>query len=60
MRGYKIVYIDAQGAIKSTVFCEPQASAGMYNLSNIEIVKMMFSVVYPDCEIMFITCCNID
>lgn len=60
MRGYKIVYIDSQGAIRGAIFGEPVTNISTYNLSNIDIVKLMFSVVYPDCEIIYIRRCNID
>jgi len=60
MRGYRIVYIDAQGAVKGTVFGEPVTNISTYNLSDIDIVKMMFSIIYPDCEIIFIRRCKID
>lgn len=58
MDGYKIVYKEPDGTIADTFFGEPMSNFSLPNLSNMDIIMVMFSMVYPDCEILFIERCN--
>jgi|LSQX01.2.fsa_nt_gb hypothetical protein len=58
MRGYRVVYSELDGTIKETFFGEPMTNISTYRVSNIDIVKQIFSIVYPDCEIILIERCN--
>jgi hypothetical protein len=58
MDGYKIVYKEPDGTITDTFFGEPMLNFSLPNLSNMDIVKVMFSMAYPDCDILSIERCS--
>lgn len=60
MNGYKIVYKELDGTITETFFCEPMTNIGFPNLSNMDIVTGVFSIRYPECEILFIEPCSFE
>lgn len=59
MDGYKIVYKEPDGTITDTFFGEPMQNFSLTNLSNMEIIKFMFSMAYPDCDIVSIERCSL-
>lgn len=58
MDGYKIVYKEPDGTITKTFFGEPMTNISFPNLSNMDIILAMFSMAYPDCEILSVERCN--
>lgn len=60
MNGYKIVYKEPDGTITKTFFGEPMTNIGFPNLSNMDIVTGVFSIRYPECEILFIEPCSFE
>lgn len=58
MDGYKIVYKEPDGTVTDTFFGEPMSNFSLPNLSNMDIITVMFSTVYPDCDILSIERCN--
>ena len=58
MDGYKIVYQEPDGTVKDTFFGEPMSNFSLPNLSNMEIIKLMFSTVHPGFDILSIERCN--
>lgn len=60
MDGYKIVYKEPDGTITDTFFAEPMASFSLSKSSNTDIVKLMFSNAYPNCEIISIERCTLE
>lgn len=59
MDGYKIVYKEPDGTITDTFFSEPMLNFCLPNLSNMEIIKLMFSTAHPGCDISSIECCSL-
>lgn len=59
MDGYKIVYKEPDGTITDTFYGEPMLNFCLPNLSNMEIIKLMFSAVHPGCDILSIECCSL-
>lgn len=59
MDGYKIIYKKPDGTITDTFFGEPMLSSCLPNLSNMEIIKLMFSVSHPGCNIVSIERCSL-
>ena len=59
MDGYKIVYKEPDGTITHTFFGEPMSNFSLPNLSNMEIIKLMFSVAHPGCDIVSIERCSL-
>lgn len=57
MDGYKIVYKEPDGTITDTFFGEPMLNFSLPNLSNMEIIKLMFCIEHPDCDILSIELC---
>ncbi len=60
MDGYKIVYKEPDGTITDTFFGEPMLNFCSPNLSNMEIIKLMFSTAHLDCDILSIERCTLD
>lgn len=59
MDGYKIVYKEPDGTITDTFFGEPMLNFCFPNLSNMEVIKLMFSVAHPGCNIVSIERCSL-
>ena len=59
MDGYKIVYKESDGTITDTFFGEPMLNFCLPNLNNMEIIKLIFSVAHPGCDIVSIECCSL-
>lgn len=59
MDGYKIVYKEPDSTITDTFFNEPMLSFSLLNLSNMEVIKLMFGDVHPGCEIISIERCSL-
>lgn len=59
MNGYKIVYKEPDGTTTATFFGEPVLNFCLPNLSNMEIIKLMFSTAHPGCDILSIECCSL-
>lgn len=60
MNGYKIVYKEPDGTITKTFFGEPMTNISFPNLSNMDIVMGVFSIRYPECEILSIELCSFE
>lgn len=60
MDGYKIVYKEPDGTITKTFFGEPMTNISFPNLSNMDIVMDVFSIRYPECEILSIEPCSFE
>lgn len=60
MNGYKIVYKEPDGTITKTFFGEPMTNISFPNLSNMDIVMGVFSIRYPECEILSIERCSLE
>jgi len=60
MDGYKIAYSEPDGTITDTFFAEPMSNFSMPKSSNTDIVKLMFSLSYPNCKIIFIERCTLE
>lgn len=60
MDGYKIVYKEPDGTIIDTFFGEPMLNFCLPNLSNMEIIKLMFSMAHPGCDIVSIERCSLN
>lgn len=58
MNGYKIVYKEPDGAISDTFFGDPITNISFPDLSNMDIVMAMFSMTYPEREILSVERCN--
>lgn len=59
MDGYKIVYKEADGTVTDTFFGVSMLNFCLPNLSNMEIIKLMFSMAHPDCDILSIERCSL-
>lgn len=59
MDGYKIVYKEPDGTITDTFFGEPMLNFCLPNLSNMEIIKLMFSSAHSGCDILSIERCSL-
>lgn len=59
MDGYKIVYKELDGTITDTFFGEPMFDFNLPNLSNMEVIKLMFGFVHPGCDIVSIERCSL-
>lgn len=59
MDGYKIVYKEPDGIITDTFFGEPMLNFCLPNLSNMEIIKLMFSTAHSGCDILSIERCSL-
>lgn len=59
MDGYKIVYKEPDGTITDTFFSEPMSFFSLPNLSNMEVIKSMFGIVHPGCDIVSIERCSL-
>lgn len=59
MDGYKIVYKEPDGTTTATFFGEPMLNFCLPNLSNMEIIKLMFSTAHPGCDILSIERCSL-
>lgn len=58
MDGYKIVYKEPDGTVTDTFFGEPMLNFCLLNLSNMDIIMVMFSMAHPGCEILSIERCS--
>lgn len=58
MDGYKIIYKEPNGTITDTFFGEPMLNFSLPDLSNMDIIMAMFSMVHPDCDVLSIECCS--
>ena len=58
MDGYKIIYKEPDGTVINTFFGEPMLNFCLPNLSNMDIIMDMFSMAYPDCDILSIEHCS--
>lgn len=59
MDGYKIVYKEPDGTITDTFFGEPMFDISLPNLSNMEVIKFMFGIAHPGCDIVSIELCSL-
>lgn len=59
MDGYKIVYKEPDGTITDTFFSEPMSGFSLPNLSNMEVIKSMFGIEHPGCDIVSIERCSL-
>lgn len=59
MDGYKIVYKEPDGTVTDTFFGEPMLNFCLPNLSNMEIIKLMFSTAHLGCDILSIERCSL-
>ena len=59
MDGYKIVYKVLDGTITDVFFGEPMLNFCLPNLSIMEVIKLMFSVAHPGCDIVSIERCSL-
>lgn len=59
MDGYKIIYKEPDGTITDAFFGEPLLNFCLPNLSNMEIIKLMFGIEHPDCDILSIERCSL-
>lgn len=60
MDGYKVVYKEPDGTITHTLFGEPMANFSLSGTSNIDAIKFVFGLAYPDCEIVSIECGSLE
>ena len=60
MDGYKIVYKGSDGVTTDTFFGELMSNFCLPNLSNMEIIKLMFSTAHPGCDILSIERCSLE
>lgn len=60
MDGYKIVYKRPDGVTTDTFFGESMSNFCLPNLSNMEIIKLMFSTAHPGCDILSIERCSLE
>lgn len=58
MDGYKIVYKEPDGTISDTFFGDPITNMSFPDLSNMDIVMAMFSMTYPEREILSVGRCS--
>lgn len=59
MDGYKIVYKEPDSTITDTFFSEPMFDISLPNLSNMEVIKFMFGIAHPGCDIVSIELCSL-
>lgn len=59
MDGYKIVYKELDGTTTATFFGEPALNF-CSNLSNMDIVMLLFDYAHPGCEMISIERCSLD
>lgn len=59
MDGYKIVFVEPDGTITDTFFSEPMFDFSLPNLSNMEVIKLLFSIAHPGCDIVSIELCSL-
>lgn len=60
MDGYKIIYKEPDGTISATFFGDPITNISFPNLSNTDIVMDMFSMTYPEREILSVERCSFE
>lgn len=60
MDGYKIVYKEPDGTISDTFFGDPITNICFPDLSNMDIVLAMFSMTYPDRDILSVERCSFE
>lgn len=59
MDGYKIVYKEPDGTITDTFFSELMFDFSLPTLSNMEVIKFMFGIAHPGCDIVSIELCSL-
>ena len=59
MDGYKIIYKEPDGTTTATFFGEPVLNFCLPNLSNMEVIMLLFGNAHPGCKIVSIECCSL-
>lgn len=60
MDGYKIVYKEPDGTITATFFGEPALNFCLTNLSDKDVVMMLFDYAHQGCEMISIERCSLE
>lgn len=55
MDGFKIVYRDSSGSVSETWFGEPVSDGAPFPVFDVHIVRVMFDMAHPGCEIISIS-----